>query len=218
MTDLTMPAGGYVLKAQTVRVECDLLDRQTKELAYPGLWCEVRRNLTIGERRDLQETANAIDARYTELMDAARERNTAFAETLKATPETDTAARAALVTEQTAALHQHARALDQIVIDRFTLIAPHVHRWNLFTVDDAGDYVPVPAPREGGAAIIDAIDADLVGWLVHVTLQAYRLGFVPGSATSGASPEPTPAPSETKPKASRSASRTSPKKSSGPEA
>lgn len=221
MTDLTMPGmpvGGYVLKAQTVRVDCDLLDKRTGEPAYAGLWAEVRRNLTIGERRDLVEAANAIDARYRELQNAAHERSLAFNEALKAIPETEPAQRADLIATQTAALHQHARDLEQIVIDRYLLVAPHIHRWNLHTMTDAGEIVPVPTPREGGMETLVQIDADLVGWLVHVTLQAYRLGFVPGSATSGASPEPTPAPNATKPTASRSPSRRFPKKSSGPEA
>ena len=209
-------SGGYVLKAQTVRIECDLTDKRSGDLAYPGLWAEVRRNLVIGEKRDLQEAAQELDRRS----DANRERAMTSAADIDRRradlADDDTAGKTALAVEQTAMLRLFAAENDQILIDRFTLIAPYVHRWNLFTVDDAGEYVPIPSPKEAGIAVMDEIDIEMVIWLTQQTLTAYRLGFVPGSPTSGASQEPTPAPSETGPKGSTRTSRRSPRKSSGP--
>lgn len=209
--------GGYVLKAKTVRVECELVSKQTGEPAYPGLWAEVRSNLVIGEKRDLQEAAQELDRRQ----DANRDRTMAIAADIDtrraALADDDAEGRAALAVEQTAMLKAFSAENDQILIERFALIAPHVHRWNLYTVDGAGEVVPVPPPKEAGVAVMDEIDIDLVIWLTQQTLTAYRLGFVPGSPTSGAPQEPTPAPKNATPTAKTSNTRRSRKKSSGPE-
>jgi len=210
-------SGAFVLKARTVRVDCDVTEAGSEELAYPGLWAEVRRNLTNGERMELRERADDIDARADRITTEHTERHAAYVAALETAAE-NPEDQNRLINERVAEINEFVRQTEQVTVERFELIAPHVHRWNLNTINDDGDMAPVPSPREGGAAVMAEIDTPLVGWLLQTTLQAYRLGFPVGSRPSGAQREPTPEPSAEKPKGSGSRSRRSPAKSPSPEA
>lgn len=207
--------GGVVLQAITVRVECDAKIPGTEVLAYPGLWAEVRQNLTNGERRDFRQAADALDARAEQLNTQNRDRQEQYVAALKAAEE-DKDHVAALIDARSEEISVYAQQLEQIGADRFALVAPHVHAWNLYAYDDAGEPQPVPAPRDGGTAVLDVIEDLIVLWLVRTTMTAYRMGFPVGSRIFGAPPEPTPEPSDEKPKDSGSSSRPSRKKSSSP--
>jgi hypothetical protein len=201
--------GGFNLQAvTTVRIECDLKDPATGEPLYAGLWAEVRRNLTNGERRHLTEAAAEIDARVEALMKAHEAESAAYLDALKAAEGDDDRQRA-LIDARTSEVLAYAETMTEAGVERFGLIAPHIHRWNLVTIGDAGDVEPVPSPREDAAAALAAITPEIAGWLLNTTLMAYRAGFPIGSRTSGARQEPTPEPSAEKPKTRGSNSRRS---------
>jgi hypothetical protein len=205
--------GGFVLQAATIRVQCDVTDPESGLPLYEGLWADVRRNLTNGERKALVEQAEAID-RQAEALNADREQMTErFRDALKAA-EGDDAEQARLINEQIEWMNGLAEQMSEIGVQRFNLIAPHVHGWNLVDMDTAET---LPAPRVDAAAALDAITPEIAGWLLRTTLQAYRLGFPIGSRQSGAQQEPTPEPSAGNPKGSGSSSRRSRAKSSSPD-
>lgn len=208
-------SGGFVLQERTVRVWCDVVDKATGEKPYDGLWADVRRNLTNGERDEFKRAANEIDERAEALTAEQNQINERFTAAVK-DAEGDPAEQDRLIREQIATLTAYAERATQIGVDRFTLVAPHVHGWNLQTMNDAGEIVPVPSPREIGAAALAHITPEIVGWLLGATLQAYRAGFPVGSRTSGAPLEPTPEPNAASKPASTSNSRRSRKTSSSP--
>lgn len=211
-------SGAFVLKARTVRVECDVTEAGSEELAYPGLWAEVRRNLTNGEREQFREDARLIDERGEALAMERQQQSAAYIEAMKAA-EDDPDKQRELIDAETAAINGYLADIEQIVHDRFMLIAPHIHGWNLADPGDGdvADSVPIPPPRADADQAYGYLNAELVNWLLRATMQAYRLGFPIGSRTSGASPEPTPEPSAESRVARGSRSRQSRKKSSGQE-
>lgn len=209
---MTVP-GMFIPKATTVRVWCDITDKVTGEKPYEGLWADVRRNLTNGERMEFVEASRAIDVEGEALTTTRHEQHAAY---LKAMTEADGDAdrQRALIAQEIAEADAFYTAAQTQMVARFELLAPHVHAWNVFEIDEQGEPVPVPPPRDGGAAVLVSINNEIVRWLLDSTIQAYRMGFAIGSRTSGAQPEPTPGPSAEKPNASTSSSRPSRKRSS----
>lgn len=209
-------SGGFNLQtASTVRIACDLKDADTGDLMYDGFWIEARRNLSNGERRQLIEAATEIDQRVETLIAENKQSTDAYIEALQAA-EGDAEKQTTLTQAQTVHALRYVDEITAIGIERFTLVAPHIHRWNLITIGADGDIAAVPSPRDDVAAALDAITPDIAGWLLNATLMAYRRGFAIGSRTSGARQEPTPEPSAESPKTSGSRSRRSRPTSSSP--
>lgn len=195
----------FSLQTITIRVDCDVVDKQTGERPYEGFWINVRRNLTNGEREALLEAVRAIDDDSV----ALNEQRNAAAEAYRiaiaqARGDDDTPADQpmieSLITAEAASIDEYIKASAAIVDRRYHLIAPHIHGWNLYDFTDPADPVPVPSPRDDAATARSFLNTDLIVWMLTATLQAYRLGFAIGSLKFGAQPEPTHEPSAEKTK------------------
>ncbi len=214
---MSAPITPFIPKQRYLRLECDLTD-DAGELRYPGFWCEVRQNMTNGERDELVRDIKEIDEQITALTDAtmsAAEAVDARLAEIRRKPDdapadwsADTKAVRALQAEQRAMLDAYTAQATALDRQKRDLIAPHIKAWNLYEADGDEEPVPVPAPSEGGATVLEAIEPDLCQWMIVTCLTAYRLGKALGSSkTSGALQEPGNAPSSDGPqvpKASRS--------------
>ena len=214
---MSAPVVPFIPKARYIRIECDLTD-DSGELRYPGFWCEVRQNMTNGERdelvRDIREIDEQITALADETMDAAETLDATLAEARRkpddapADWKADSKRIRALQAEQRAMLDAYTQRATELDRQKRDLIAPHIKAWNLYEADSDEEPTPVPPPCEGGAAVLEAIEPDLCQWMIVTCMTAYRLGKALGSSmTSGAPQEPGNAPSSAGPqvpKASRS--------------
>ena len=209
---MTVP-GMFIPKATTVRVWCDITDKETGEKPYDGLWADVRRNLTNGERQEFRNAAQAIDDRGNSLLEARQEASGAHVAAMKEA-EGDVDRQRDLIAQEIAGADEFFANAEALAFERFELVAPHVHAWNLAEIGDDGEAIAIPAPRDGGMAVMASITSEIVRWLLDATMQAYRMGFAIGSRKSGATPEPTPEPSAEKRTAKPSSSRQSRRKSS----
>lgn len=195
----------FIPKARYVRLECDLRD-DDNELRYPGFWFEARQNMTNGERIQLVEDIKEIDDEIQAVADAGmdraedidRRRNELTKRPDDAAPtwKTDAKAIRAIDAEMRAFLDQHREQLTALDRKKRDIIAPYIRSWNLYEYDEeSGESIPVPAPAQGGAIVLEEIEPDLCSWMIVTCLNAYRLGKALGaSKKSGESQEPTNAP------------------------
>lgn len=212
MSAVTAP---FSLQTITTRVWCDLENKDTGERLYDGFWIDVRRNLTNGERDALIEAVRAVDEDGTALTEQRRIESEAYRAALEAMGDTPDPARSReLIVAEGKALDQFIEDVAGILERRFALVAPFIHGWNLYDFTNPDQPVAVPAPRVDPVAARSFLNADLIGWMLTSTLQAYRLGFSIGSLKSDAQPEPTPEPSDGKTTDSASSSRRSRARSS----
>ncbi len=176
----------FIVREKTTRVECNLP-------GWEGLWIEVRQNLTQGERAALIEDLEAIEDRVHEL----RDRTAVWAEAHDAAvaAATDAEEKVRLRKELRQWEREYPKQLEAILSERLPLIVPHIRGWNLFARGDDGEPEPLPAPVDGGVAVLADLDRDLVWWMATQILTAYRGGksLSGSSRTRGESQAPTSA-------------------------
>lgn len=199
----------FSLQTITTRVWCDLEDKDTGARLYDGFWIDVRRNLTNGERDALIEAVRSIDEAGTALTEQRRAESAAYLAALEAIGEDDQARARDLVVAEGKAIDEFVNNVASILEQRFALVAPFVHAWNLYDFTDPEQPIAVPAPRDDAVTARSFLNAELIGWMLTSTLQAYRLGFSIGSLKSGAQQEPMHEQSDGKTTANGSSSRRS---------
>lgn len=159
---------------QFVRLDCDLKD-PAGELLYPGFWIDARKNLTVGERMALVDALEALDIEANDLSDHYLELGEdleAQKEAAQAEEKPDRSLIRSLDREAQRMIREYRRKLEHIGERRRELIVPHIRAWNLCD----GDGTPIPAPRDGGSAVLQTAFPDLVVWMTITVMTAYRLG------------------------------------------
>lgn len=182
---LARPAGftGFVLREKYSRITCE-------EPGYEELWAEVRTNLTHAERETFLVSRDENDQRVRELSRANLAKAVEIDKAVDDAP--DEKARAKAVKVREAFLSRQLKENRENRIRRFSLVAPYVRAWNVFT--DAFDAVPPPC--ENVEAAYEWTDDCVTNWLMVTCEEAYKGGpkGVRPSKPSDAPPEPTSEP------------------------
>jgi hypothetical protein len=180
---------------------------------------EVRRNLIIGERAELIAKLDAIKDEANSAIEDLRAEAKQIDDSRPKSEDRDAATFVLEFADYKAKVDAIAKKRgqidDRVVREKFALLAPHIRAWNLATEDEHGAMVRVPPPHDGGVAVMDELEPELIGWMEDKLLEGYRLGFPIGSQRSGVSLEPTKSPDagETSSTSERHASQRSQRKS-----
>jgi hypothetical protein len=200
----------FILSERYIRVDAP------DDSGFAGFWCEVRQNLSNGDRRLLVEALDEISDSAAEQIEASRVEAERIAESLNAgLPPTEQRAALKRLGELTAQMEE----LGELArTQRWALAAPHIRDWNAHTSE--GDETPakVTPPAKGGVLSLDEITRDMADWIVNQVLMAYRSGkgVLNRSTPPGDSGRPTGGPKAASGKGrNTSTTPTRPKNSSG---
>lgn len=202
----------FILAKRYVRVDAPA------DSEFAGFWCEVRQNLSNGERKLLIERLDELAERANERIEAARVEAVTINDQLTAgvpIPE-----QRELVKRLNAMTEQMNEVAEQSRVDRWALVAPHIHDWNAYTSDGDEAPVKVEPPDVGGVASLGEITSPMADWISTVVLQAYRSGkgVTNRSTPPGGSGQPGGGPKVANGKAKSARIRPSQTSSPGPSA
>ena len=168
MPDMAVSDSKFILSERYLRVDAPA------ESGFVGFWCEVRQNLSNGERKALIERLDDIAGNAQEQITACQSEAATIQDALKAGVPADEQ-RAGI-----ARLNQLADQMDKLAdtarIQRWSLVAPHIRDWNAYT--STGDEEPqkVEPPAKAGPDSLDAVTRDMADWITNELLMAYRSG------------------------------------------
>ena len=158
----------FILSERYLRVEAP------EDSGFAGFWCEVRQNLSNGDRRLLIERLDEIAGNAQEQIVACQSEAAAIQEALKAGVPADEQR------VQIARLNQLADQMDKLAeqsrVSRWALVAPHIRDWNAYTSDGDEEPVKVEPPAKAGPDSLDAVTRDMADWITNELLMAYRSG------------------------------------------
>ena len=196
----------FILTDRYVRVDAP------DDSEFAGFWCDVRQNLSNGDRRILIDRLDELGAAASDEIEASRQLADAIrAQLVDGVPPDEQRALIRQLGEMTDRMETLA---DQAVRDQWALVAPYVRDWNAYQGDPPER---IPPPAEGGVESMDAVTRDMSNWIVREVLQAYRSGkgVTKRSTPPGASGLPMGGPKASSNGASASPSQAHRKSSSG---
>lgn len=178
----------FILSKRYIRVDAPA------DSEFAGFWCEVRQNLSNGERKVLIERLDDIAASAADQIAASQAEGAEIQAALKAGLPIDE--QRAQITRINQLADQMDKLADAARIARWGLVAPHVRDWNAYTSE--GDETPakVEPPATAGVASLDEITRAMADWMTGEVLQAYRSGkgVLNRSKPPGGSEQPTGGP------------------------
>lgn len=203
-----MAVSGYLIE-RYVRIDAP------EDSGFPGFWCEVRQNLSNGDRKRLVEAIDDAIQPAIDEIEASKAENRGYSAELKegAAPERQTAILKRL-SEMSDRMDALAEQMDET---RWRLVAPYVRDWNAFEGDPPER---IPPPQMGGVDSMNAVTRDMANWIAGEVLQAYRSGkgVLNRSKPPGDSGLPTGGPRQASGTAKSGSTRRSRTSSPGPSA
>lgn len=178
----------FILSERYIRVDAPA------DSGFAGFWCEVRQNLSNGERKVLIERMDEIAESATAQITASQAEAATIQDALKTgLPADEQRSRLARMSQL---IEQMETLADASRLARWALVAPYVRDWNAYTSEGDENPVKVEPPAVAGAASLDEITRDMADWITNEVLQAYRSGkgVLNRSKPPGDSGQPTGGP------------------------
>jgi hypothetical protein len=181
--DMAVSDNKFILAERYIRVDAP------DDSGFAGFWCEVRQNLSNGERRLLIERLDELGAQAVDRIEASRTEQIAAQLKEGATPEE----QRAMVKRMNELTEQMNAVADESRVQRWSLVAPHIRDWNAYEGDPPQRIDP---PQVAGIASLDAVTQGMADWITQELLQAYRSGkgVLNRSTPPGGSGRPTGGP------------------------